>query len=109
MKKMIMAATAAMLATSAMAFDVSVGAERATKAGDNTLFVEAEHSVGGLTLTAKPEFNMNHNASGDRFETTKINLDAAYKLGKNISAYVENDFNKSFDRTETKVGVKYKF
>jgi len=106
MKKMIMAATAAMLATSALAFDVTVGVERATMAGETNTTLAVSQPFGGLTFEAQADVSMNDGSRGD---VRQYNLDVSYELNKSTNVFIENDFDTGGDRTETTIGLKYTF
>lgn len=106
MKKIMLAAAAIALATSASAFDSYIGVERDVKAGDNTAYVGGEHTVGGLTLSVQADLDLN---KGNRGTLDTLNLDASYTIGSNVDVYLQNDLDKDWKRTETTVGVKYKF
>lgn len=106
MKKIMLTAVASVLATSAMAFDAYVGVERDTKAGDNTAYVGGEHALGNVTVAVQADLDLN---KGNRGTLDTLNLDVSYALGSKVNVYMENDLNKDWKRTETTVGVKYKF
>lgn len=114
MKKTILAAAMA-ISTTAMAegttaidFAPYVGAERETVGDSTVAYVGTGIDLGALNLNAQVDFDLKNDAS-QRGDVTVIQLDGSYALSKNMSVYAENDLSDSFDRTETKVGVKYTF
>jgi hypothetical protein len=87
-------------------FTPFVGAERATVADTTEVFVGTDISMGALDLTVSADLEAKTDNRGD---VNNINIDGAYALTNDFSVYTENDLNSDFDRTETKVGVKYTF
>jgi opacity protein-like surface antigen len=106
MKSLILASAALVLATSASAFDPYVGVERETKSDLNTVYVGASHAMGDLTLSAQLDASMN---DGSRGNLRQVNLDASYAVTPKLDVYLENDLDKDWKRTETKIGAKWKF
>ena len=106
MKKVMIAAAAALMVMSASAADVYVGAERAMKSGENTAYVGATQSFGTLAVTAQLDTSLN---SGDRGTVKNVNLDASMALSNRVSVYLENDLTRGLKLTESKVGVKFTF
>jgi outer membrane autotransporter protein len=94
----------------APAFEVSpyVGAERQTEADTTIAYFGATASKGALDLTAQVDVDLKDDLD-QRGDIANLNLDGSFAVNDNVSLYTENDFNDSFDRTETKVGVKYTF
>ena len=93
-------------AAPAVDFTPFVGVERAFEADTTEAFVGADVSVGALDLTLSADLEAKTDNRGD---VNNINIDGAYALTNDFSVYTENDLNSDFDRTETKVGVKYTF
>jgi len=87
-------------------FTPFVGAERATVADTTEMFVGTDISMGALDLTISADLE---GKSTDRGDLNNVNLDGSYAVTDSFSVYTENDFTSDFDRSETKVGVKYTF
>lgn len=87
-------------------FTPFVGIEREVEADATTAYVGAGVSAGALDLTVQIDLE---GKSDNRGDVNNINLDGSYAVTDSVSVYTENDLNSDFDRTETKVGVKYTF
>ena len=87
-------------------FTPFVGVERATTANTTEMFVGTDITAGDLVLTLSADLEGKTENRGD---VNNVNLDGSYAVSKDLSVYTENDFTSAFDRTETKVGVKYSF
>jgi len=83
-----------------------VGIEREVEADATTAYVGAGVSAGALDLTVQIDLE---GKSDNRGDVNNINLDGSYAVTDAVSVYAENDFTSDFDRSETKVGVKYTF
>lgn len=88
-------------------FTPFVGAERATVADTTEVFVGTDISMGALDLTVSADLEAK--TSDNRGDVNNVNLDGSYAVTDAFSVYTENDFTSDFDRSETKVGVKYTF
>lgn len=107
MKRVIMAAAMSLAATTAMAEGISttIGAERATEAEVNTLYGSVGYNM--LSLGATMEDTTSD--QGD-FNITKYEIDLVQPVGDSgVSIYMKNDFNDSFNHTETVIGGKITF
>ena len=87
-------------------FTPFVGAERATVADTTEMFVGTDIAIGSLDLTVSADLE---GKSTNRGDVNNVNLDGSYAVTNDFSVYTENDFTSDFDRSETKVGVKYTF
>src|SRR5210317_2221806 len=110
MKKIVLAGVLSLATTTAMAegFGPYVGIERETSAGVNRAYAGMTYAVPNTMLSIDAVANFEDTTgslSNVSFATTELNINAA--LTENVSAYVENDLNSDFKRTETTVGVKF--
>lgn len=87
-------------------FTPFVGVERETEADTTTMYLGTDISAGSLDLTVAVDMQ---GKSDNRGDVTNVNIDGSYAVTDSVSVYTENDLNSDFDRTETKVGVKYTF
>jgi hypothetical protein len=71
------------------------------------VFVGTDISMGALDLTVSADLEAK--TSDNRGDVNNVNLDGSYAVTDTFSVYTENDFTSDFDRSETKVGVKYTF
>lgn len=90
-------------------FTPFVGAERETSADTTIMYLGSDISVGALDLTVSADLEGQNDAADARGDLTNLNIDGSYAVTEALSVYTENDLNSDFDRTETKVGVKYTF
>ena len=96
-------------ALSQVEFTPFVGAERETSADTTIMYLGSDISVGALDLTVSADLEGQSDAADARGDLTNVNIDGSYAVTQALSVYAENDLNSDFDRTETKVGVKYTF
>ena len=96
-------------AVAAVEFTPFVGAERETSADTTIMYLGSDISVGALDLTVSADLEGQDDAADARGDLTNLNIDGSYAVTEALSVYAENDLNSDFDRTETKVGVKYTF
>jgi hypothetical protein len=71
------------------------------------VFVGTDISMGALDLTVSADLEAK--TSDNRGDVNNVNLDGSYAVTDTFSVYTENDFTSDFDRSETKIGVKYTF
>jgi uncharacterized protein with LGFP repeats len=83
-----------------------VGAEHEMEADTTIMYLGTDVSAGALDLTISVDLE---GKSDNRGDLNNVNLDGAFALTESASVYMENDFNSDFERSETKVGVKYAF
>jgi len=112
MKKMVIAGALALATvTGAGAAEVSpsIAAERDTKAEVNRVKVGSE--ITKLPYGIESEVMLSFADSNDdlKFSGEKLEFDISKKMYDKFDLYMENDFDKDFERTETTVGVKYKW
>lgn len=94
---------------SAIATSPYIGMERETSADVTTAYIGADISAGDLAVTLQADLQGQDDQADARGDLTNVNIDASLAVTKKLSLYTENDLNSDFDRTETKVGVKYNF
>ena len=87
-------------------FTPFVGVEREVEADTTIMYLGTDFSAGALDLTLSVDLE---GKSDNRGDVTNLNIDGSFAVTDAVSVYTENDLNSDFDRTETKVGVKYTF
>lgn len=110
MKNVFLSAAMALTATTASAGELAIlgGLEYAVEAEVTEATVGVEYApafVDGVTLT--PVFTFND--AGQDFAFESVELTVGYAVTGAVDIYATVDADEDFDRTETTVGVSFRF
>jgi spermidine/putrescine-binding protein len=101
------AAEETIVVTPAVEFSKYVGVERATEADTTIAYAGVGVTKGALDVGLQLDLDLKD--GDEQGEIDNVNLAASLAVTEALSLYTSNDFDRDFERTETKVGVKYNF